>query len=446
VPRKRALMACSNYWDSPFQVGSQHLARALVPRRLRRGLPLRSDFAHAPVPRLDDGPPAALRGNLSCPRQARSRQPPMDLCARRLADSPTSRSCAARPSWVRGTAGPGPTLRPWLPRAALPTSICSTSTACTNHSGSTLCAIATASTACRTTIRTSRNTLRPRLPPNRQWQSVSTWSFTRHSSFSPYVEALGARRTLLLANGVDYAHFASQSLPRPPEYRTLNGPSRFTSASSRIGSISTGSATPRRDCRNGFRAHRPRQAGARAPRRPANVHPLGVRPYATLPSYLQHAHVGLMPFNIESNPRGVEVLQPQKTPRVFRKWPARGVVRLGKTYAIWPPQPALCQRRPICDRFAANDDHDRQYDHAPQLRCSVQLGLSGESASGAPERQPLFYDPRQLRARLRPCSRGLWLFRFTQRPVDLGDGWNARFVPAVLDTVEGFGTDAGATG
>ena len=24
MPRKLALMACSNYWDSPFQVGSQH--------------------------------------------------------------------------------------------------------------------------------------------------------------------------------------------------------------------------------------------------------------------------------------------------------------------------------------------------------------------------------------------------------------------------------------
>jgi glycosyltransferase involved in cell wall biosynthesis len=44
----------------------------------------------------------------------------------------------------------------------------------------------------------------------------------------------------------------------------------------------------------------------------SNVYSLGVRPYATIPSYLQHAHVGLMPFNVDVNPRGVEVLQPQK--------------------------------------------------------------------------------------------------------------------------------------
>src|SRR3954454_1402608 len=30
MPRKRALLACSNDWQSPFQVGSHHLARGLV--------------------------------------------------------------------------------------------------------------------------------------------------------------------------------------------------------------------------------------------------------------------------------------------------------------------------------------------------------------------------------------------------------------------------------
>ncbi|MGE3807237.1 MAG: glycosyl transferase, partial [Gemmataceae bacterium] len=28
--RKRILMACSNYWNSPFQVGSHHLARGFA--------------------------------------------------------------------------------------------------------------------------------------------------------------------------------------------------------------------------------------------------------------------------------------------------------------------------------------------------------------------------------------------------------------------------------
>ena len=41
-------------------------------------------------------------------------------------------------------------------------------------------------------------------------------------------------------------------------------------------------------------------------------HLLGVRPYASIPALLQHADVGLMPFNVQANPRGVDVLQPQK--------------------------------------------------------------------------------------------------------------------------------------
>jgi glycosyltransferase involved in cell wall biosynthesis len=43
-----------------------------------------------------------------------------------------------------------------------------------------------------------------------------------------------------------------------------------------------------------------------------NVHLLGVRDYAEVPAFLQHADVGLMPFNAASNPEGVDALQPQK--------------------------------------------------------------------------------------------------------------------------------------
>src|SRR6202034_2470179 len=39
-----------------------------------------------------------------------------------------------------------------------------------------------------------------------------------------YVQGLGARRSLLLANGGDYTHFACQTLPRPAEYQSLRGP------------------------------------------------------------------------------------------------------------------------------------------------------------------------------------------------------------------------------
>ena len=44
----------------------------------------------------------------------------------------------------------------------------------------------------------------------------------------------------------------------------------------------------------------------------ANVHALGFRDYAAVPAYLHHAQVGLMPFDVARNPRGVDVLRPQK--------------------------------------------------------------------------------------------------------------------------------------
>jgi glycosyltransferase involved in cell wall biosynthesis len=44
----------------------------------------------------------------------------------------------------------------------------------------------------------------------------------------------------------------------------------------------------------------------------SNVPLLGVRPYATVPAFLKHANVGLMPFDVDRNPEGVDVLQPQK--------------------------------------------------------------------------------------------------------------------------------------
>jgi glycosyltransferase involved in cell wall biosynthesis len=43
-----------------------------------------------------------------------------------------------------------------------------------------------------------------------------------------------------------------------------------------------------------------------------NIHLLGLKDYVALPAYLQHAQVGLMPFDFKKNPAGVGVLNPQK--------------------------------------------------------------------------------------------------------------------------------------
>jgi glycosyltransferase involved in cell wall biosynthesis len=127
-----------------------------------------------------------------------------------------------------------------------------------------------------------------------------------------YVDELGATRTLYFPNGVDYEHFA-QPKPPPAEYAEIPRPIAvylgvmpawfhfdwIRRAAEELREVSFVLIGPEKLARE-------RLAGL------SNVHLLGFRDYATVPSYLQHADVGLVPFDRERNPRGVEVLNPQK--------------------------------------------------------------------------------------------------------------------------------------
>lgn len=145
-----------------------------------------------------------------------------------------------------------------------------------------------------------------------------------------YVEALGAKRTLCLPNGVEFAHFA-QRWPPPPEYARLSRPlavyvgvilewfhfdwlRRAAAALPAMSFVVIGPGTLAR-----------RELAGRA-----NVHILGSRPYRDVPAYLQHADVGLMPFNVAAAPQTVGCLNPLKfyqylasgLPVVSARWPA----------------------------------------------------------------------------------------------------------------------------
>jgi glycosyltransferase involved in cell wall biosynthesis len=127
-----------------------------------------------------------------------------------------------------------------------------------------------------------------------------------------YVDELGAQRTLYFPNGVDYEHFARPA-PPPPEYASMRRPIAvylgvipawfhfdwLRYAAKNLPDVSFVLIGPENLARE-------RLAGLE------NIHLLGFRDYATVPAYLQHADVGLVPFDRERNPRGVEVLNPQK--------------------------------------------------------------------------------------------------------------------------------------
>src|SRR5262249_47749588 len=116
-----------------------------------------------------------------------------------------------------------------------------------------------------------------------------------------------------LPNGVDFHHFAAQRFPPPPEYSRLPGPIAIyvgvlppwfhfewiREAAGRLPAMSFVLVGPDSLAREEFR-------------RVKNVHVLGVRDHSLVPAYLQHAQVGLVPFDPDRNPRGVEVLNPQK--------------------------------------------------------------------------------------------------------------------------------------
>jgi glycosyltransferase involved in cell wall biosynthesis len=305
-------MGCTNYWDSPFQVGSQHLARALV----RAGY----DVAYLSDPispmHLCRGWTADLQQRLSIYRTRGKRDLDGHLwtCVPGAwltpHNKPLLRSSAVVRSWHRWT---------WPNLASL--------VAARGFANVDLLYIDSMHQPFwLDVVRHRRSVYRvPDYNPHFEKYTAAAADAEQEMAkrvdlvvypsqqLQSYVEALGARRTLLLANGVDYMHFAGRPLPRPIEYRALHGPIAVyvgvipdwfhfdwvRQAATRLPNVAFVLIGPDKLART-------RLGGL------SNVHPLGVRPYATLPSFLQHAHVGLMPFNVESNPRGVEVLQPQK--------------------------------------------------------------------------------------------------------------------------------------
>jgi len=311
MPRKRALMACSNYWDSPFQVGSHHLARGLV----RAGYEV--TFFSDPISPLHlcRGWTADFRSRLAIYRAGGK----FDLEGRLWTyvpgafltphNKPILRSESVQRNWHRWT---WPSLASMIKKRGFDQvellyvdSIQQSFWLDLIGHDRSVYRVADYNPHFEKYTRAAR-TMEEEMA--RRVDLVVYPSRQLHA----YVEELGATRSLFLENGVDFDHFARKMSP-PPEYRHLHGPIAVY-----VGVIPEWfhfawierAATLLPDMHfvliGPDRLARRRLAGLN------NVHLLGVRPYETIPAYLQHASVGIMPFNVEQNPRGVDVLQPQK--------------------------------------------------------------------------------------------------------------------------------------
>lgn len=130
-------------------------------------------------------------------------------------------------------------------------------------------------------------------------------------ALAPLAASLGARRTLLLENGVDFTRF-SRPAPPPPEYGGETRPVALY-----VGALD-----------GWFHADWLRRAALALPGHLfvlvgpggeglglnglSNVRRLGPRPHDALPGFMQHAAVGLIPFDAAAQPELVHGINPLK--------------------------------------------------------------------------------------------------------------------------------------
>jgi glycosyltransferase involved in cell wall biosynthesis len=150
-------------------------------------------------------------------------------------------------------------------------------------------------------------------------------------TLAAHVASLAPKRSLLLQNGVDVAHFASRSNRLPDEYRSIPAP-RIVYA----GSLEAWFDAPLvREVASrlpdaSFVVIGPGDAVRRRLEGLPNVHAIGARPFAELPGYLEHAAVGIIPFDVEGHAELVSHVNPLKLyeylacglPVVATPWPA----------------------------------------------------------------------------------------------------------------------------
>lgn len=167
------------------------------------------------------------------------------------------------------------------------------------------------------------------------------------NSLKAYVESMRPRQMLHFPNGVDYAHL-NAARPRPPEYGAIARPIVVY-----VGSIDVWFdsqlviAAARRLPEVSFVLIGPPRHVHPELKRIKNIILLGPRDHALLPGYLQHADVGMIPFDRRNYPHLVDRINPLK----LYEYLACGlpVVAVEWRELKWLQSPAmLCQN---CDEF-----------------------------------------------------------------------------------------------
>ncbi len=131
-------------------------------------------------------------------------------------------------------------------------------------------------------------------------------------ALEPFVRSMQPKRAVHFPNGLEFKHFVDHRWAYPLEYANIPHPivvyvgaldHRFDSelvmqAADQLPEVSFVLIGP--------------EMGLPPLRSMPNLYPLGPKPYAQMPAYLQYADVGMIPFNVREHPEHINGIHPLK--------------------------------------------------------------------------------------------------------------------------------------
>lgn len=308
----KILMACANYWTSPFQVGSHHIARGFVKAGWTVGFisdPI-SPFhpmghtRHELAKRFDlyrAGGCSDLGGKLWAYVPG-ALLTPQNRALLRSQTVERSWSCLTWPPLASYIERHGfgkvdlvycdsPKHMSWMHRI---------------HRARTVYRIADNMSGFARTTAAARAT-------ERLLAGSADLVIYTARTLESYVKALNPRRMAYVPNGVDFAHFAKDSVATPKEYESIPRPiavyagymdawfgyellNQVVAALPDVSFVLIGGSPT---------------AHSRLALMP-NLHLLGTRPFSRLPEFLRGADVGMIPFDVHGHPTLVNSIHPLK--------------------------------------------------------------------------------------------------------------------------------------
>ena len=309
---KKILMACANYWTSPFQVGSHHIARGFADRGWEVG------FLSDPISPLHilNGVNQELRDRWSLYKNDGKMEYEDRLWAYVPGALATPHNkMLLRSVWVQ---------RNWSKLSFPPIveklkqhgfdSVDILYLDFTNHLylldyikyKKSIFRIADNSSGF------SKNTRAARDAERKIAGRVDNVLYTAQS-LEEHVMSLSPQQATYFPNGVNYEHFAEGSKLTPPEYEHIKRPiALYVGAMSEWFDFELINNAAQKLPDISFVLIGPDDLAKQRLKKRPNIHVLGARKYTDLPAYMHNADVGLIPFDVENNADLVNSINPLK--------------------------------------------------------------------------------------------------------------------------------------